>query len=174
MSYSKTTWVNGTTPLSAANFNNIETAIETLDGLLDGHSVEKNVPSTAVFTDTVYDDTTLTASVNAVSNTVSATTINGNGLGSAITITAASVGLGNCNNTSDLNKPISTATQTALNSKVDKVSGKGLSTNDYTTAEQSKVAIIGNINDWDSGTLISVINDLLERVETLESQIQNE
>jgi hypothetical protein len=31
--------------------------------------------------------------------------------------TAAQVGLGNCNNTSDLNKPISTATQAALNNK---------------------------------------------------------
>ena len=32
------------------------------------------------------------------------------------------VGLGNVENTSDLNKPISTATQTALNSKQDKLS----------------------------------------------------
>ena len=37
-------------------------------------------------------------------------------------VTKAQVGLGNVDNTSDLNKPISTATQTALNSKVDKVS----------------------------------------------------
>lgn len=34
-------------------------------------------------------------------------------------VTATQVGLGNVNNTSDLNKPISTATQTALNDKVD-------------------------------------------------------
>ena len=33
-------------------------------------------------------------------------------------VTKAQVGLGNCNNTSDLDKPISTATQTALNGKV--------------------------------------------------------
>jgi hypothetical protein len=32
-------------------------------------------------------------------------------------VTKAQVGLGNCDNTSDLNKPISTATQTALNAK---------------------------------------------------------
>ena len=38
------------------------------------------------------------------------------------------VGLGNVDNTADLNKPVSTATQTALNGKVDKVAGKGLST----------------------------------------------
>lgn len=36
-------------------------------------------------------------------------------------VTKAQVGLGNCDNTSDLNKPISTATQTALDGKVAKV-----------------------------------------------------
>lgn len=36
----------------------------------------------------------------------------------AVVLTAADVGLGNVNNTSDANKPISTATQTALNSKL--------------------------------------------------------
>ncbi len=35
-------------------------------------------------------------------------------------VTASQVGLGNVDNTSDANKPISTATQTALNNKVDK------------------------------------------------------
>ena len=34
-------------------------------------------------------------------------------------VTKAQVGLGNCDNTSDLSKPISTATQTALDAKVD-------------------------------------------------------
>lgn len=48
-----------------------------------------------------------------------------------VDISAANIGLGNVDNTSDLNKPISTATQTALNGKVDTVAGKGLSTNDY-------------------------------------------
>jgi hypothetical protein len=50
------------------------------------------------------------------------------------------VGLGNVDNTSDLNKPISTATQTALDGKVDKITGKGLSTEDYTTVEKNKLA----------------------------------
>lgn len=48
--------------------------------------------------------------------------------------------INNVNNTSDLNKPISTATQIALDGKVDKVTGKGLSTEDYTTAEKNKLA----------------------------------
>ena len=36
----------------------------------------------------------------------------------AVTIDKTDVGLGNCDNTSDVNKPISTATQTALNGKI--------------------------------------------------------
>jgi len=45
-------------------------------------------------------------------------TVNGHALSSDITVTATDVGLGNCNNTSDANKPVSTATQTALNLKI--------------------------------------------------------
>lgn len=65
-------------------------------------------------------------------------------------VTKSQVGLGNVDNTSDLDKPISTATQNALtqidqnltqetkerisadDTKVDKIAGKGLSTNDFT------------------------------------------
>ena len=46
-------------------------------------------------------------------------TINTHALeGTALTLTKADIGLGNVDNTSDLNKPISTATQDALNGKV--------------------------------------------------------
>ena len=54
-------------------------------------------------------------------------------------LSKSAVGLGNVDNTSDANKPVSTATQTALNNKVDKVSGKGLSTNDFTAAYKTKL-----------------------------------
>ena len=54
-------------------------------------------------------------------------------------VTKSQIGLDSVDNTSDVNKPVSKATQTALNNKVDKVSGKGLSTNDYTTTEKSKL-----------------------------------
>jgi hypothetical protein len=90
-------------------------------------------------------------------------------------ITKAMVGLGNVDNTTDLNKPVSTATQaaldlkanaadvttalalksnaadvtTALDLKVDKVTGKALSTNDYTTAEKTKLAAITGTNTGD-------------------------
>lgn len=54
-------------------------------------------------------------------------------------VTKVQVGLGNVDNTSDLNKPISSATQAALDTKVDKITGKGLSTNDYTDDEKTRV-----------------------------------
>jgi hypothetical protein len=52
-------------------------------------------------------------------------------------------------NTSDANKPLSTASQTALSTKVDKVQGKELSTNDYSTAEKTKLAAITGTNTGD-------------------------
>ncbi len=87
----------------------------------------------------------------------------------------ASMGVDQINNTSDASKPISTATQAALNTKandadvtsslatkanasdvttslatkVDKVTGKELSTNDYTTAEKTKLAAITGTNTGD-------------------------
>jgi len=65
----------------------------------------------------------------------------------AVTLSKTDVGLSNVDNTSDANKPVSTAVQAELTAisntvsgKVDKVSGKGLSTNDYTTAEKTKLS----------------------------------
>ena len=63
-------------------------------------------------------------------------------------VTAAQVGLGSVANTGDSATPVSGGTTkfttggayTELNKKVDKVTGKGLSTNDYTTAEKNKLA----------------------------------
>ncbi len=55
-------------------------------------------------------------------------------------VTKVQVGLGNVNNTSDSDKPVSTAMATALSGKVDKVSGKGLSSEDYTSTEKTKLA----------------------------------
>lgn len=68
-------------------------------------------------------------------------------------VTKAQVGLDQVNNTSDADKPVSTATQSALDSKVDKIDGKQLSTNDYTTADQNKVA--ESINESTANTLIN-------------------
>ena len=63
-----------------------------------------------------------------------------------VTLTKNDVGLGNVDNTTDLLKPISTATQTALDLKVDKVTGKQLSTEDYTTTEKTKLAGLSKLS----------------------------
>jgi hypothetical protein len=52
------------------------------------------------------------------------------------------VGLANVDNTSDEDKPVSTAQETAIEGKVAKVEGKGLSANDYTDAEKQDAADI--------------------------------
>lgn len=49
-----------------------------------------------------------------------------------VNITKDNIGLSNVDNTSDAEKPVSTAQKTALDKKVDKVDGKALSTNDFT------------------------------------------
>jgi hypothetical protein len=60
------------------------------------------------------------------------TTVNGHALSSNVTVSQSDVGLSNVNNTSDANKPVSTAQQSALDLKVDKtttVNGQPLSSN---------------------------------------------
>lgn len=67
-------------------------------------------------------------------------------------VTKSDVGLGNVVNTGDSATPVSGGTTkfttggayTELNKKVDKVDGKGLSTNDYTTAEKNKLSGIAS------------------------------
>ena len=72
-----------------------------------------------------------------------------------VNLTKANIGLGNVDNTSDANKPVSTAQQTALDGKVDKVTGKGLSTNDYTNEDKQKV---------DDAALQSDLDDLSRQI----------
>lgn len=70
--------------------------------------------------------------------------VNGHALSADITITKGDLSLGNVDNTADLDKPISTLVQSALDDKVDKVDGKGLSTNDYTTDDKNKLTGIAS------------------------------
>ena len=92
--------------------------------------------------DLVIGTTTGTAADGGVVNTHHNNTSNPHG------VTKAQVGLGSVVNTGDSATPVSGGTTkfttggayTELNKKVDKVSGKGLSTNDYTTDEKDKLA----------------------------------
>lgn len=100
----------------------------------------KATPTTAAvtwgsITGTLSDQTDLQSALNAKQDTLSSgtniKTLEGQSLlGSGnIDLTKSDVGLANVDNTSDLNKPISTATQTALNAKQDTlVSGTNIKT----------------------------------------------
>ncbi|MBI9068930.1 MAG: hypothetical protein JEZ09_16660 [Salinivirgaceae bacterium] len=72
----------------------------------------------------------LTTSVNGVTQ-----------VAGAITLTKANIELSNVDNTADAAKPVSTATQTALDAKVDKDGTKGLSANDFTDTDKANVDV---------------------------------
>lgn len=75
-------------------------------------------------------------------------TIAGHMLTDDVVLNKNDIGLNNVDNTADIDKPISTATQTALDSKVNSEIGKGLSTNDYTDEEKNKLAAFGQASDY--------------------------
>ena len=73
-------------------------------------------------------------------------------------VTKSQVGLNEVNNTSDANKPISIATQSALDLKGDKIIGKGLSTNDLTNP------LLGSINQLIINTHTHANKTLLDSI----------
>ena len=75
-------------------------------------------------------------------------TIAGHMLTDDVVLNKNDIGLNNVDNTADIDKPISTATQTALDSKVNSEIGKGLSTNDYTNEEKDKLAAFGQASNY--------------------------
>ena len=85
--------------------------MDTLDSVVAG----KAAASTTVTGHALTSNVTVTAGDLGVVPT--GTTVNGHALSSNVTVSATDVGLGNCDNTSDANKPVSTATQNALNAK---------------------------------------------------------
>jgi hypothetical protein len=159
-------------------------------GSVKGLDTKLNIADTAAMLKPYFNAINLKANIESPTFT-----------GTVKGITKAMVGLGNVDNTSDIDKPISTATQaaldlkanaadvttslalkanaadvttslalkanaadvttslalkanaadvtTALDLKVDKVTGKALSTNDYTTAEKTKLAAITGTNTGD-------------------------
>lgn len=123
---------------------------------VNGLTVQTAVPTGAVFTDTVYDDTGVLKDtdidisiqrydVNTVIDSMYVHTDNN------FTNTLKSKLDSLSNYTKPTSEPISyiSGLDSALNSKVDKVAGKGLSTEDYTTVEKSKLAgIADNANNY--------------------------
>lgn len=90
-------------------------------------------------------DARVVAGITGKENTIAAGTIAQYWRGdkSWQTLNSAAVGLGNVNNTSDANKPVSTATQTALNLKYDASNPNGYTTNLGTVTTASVVSANG-------------------------------
>lgn len=87
--------------------------------------------------------------------------VDGKNFVTSSSLTKSSVGLGNVDNTSDLAKPVSTATQSALNNKVDKVAGKGLSTNDFTNALKTKLEGLSSSGSGNNYYLANIVDNKL-------------
>lgn len=97
-------------------------AISTITGLEDALEDKANV------VDVVDLANNMQTSLTAVSNVANAAvpntrTVAGKALSADVTLVKGDVGLGNVDNTSDSAKPVSTATQTALNGKVSGLNG---------------------------------------------------
>lgn len=93
------------------------------------------------------DQDTIDAAINAVQGNL---TTHINDKDNPHEVTKAQIGLSNVDNTSDANKPISTATQTALNNKVDKtttVNGHALSENVTVTKADVGLSNVDNTSD---------------------------
>lgn len=119
----------------AAGSNAVIAATDSILGALQKLQAQISANSSSIATNT-------TSITNKVDKT---TTVNGHALSGNVVVTATDLSLDQVNNTSDSNKPVSTAQQTALNLKVDKVSGKDLSTNDYSNTDKSKVSAIDQV-----------------------------
>ena len=95
----------------------------------------------------------LTTSVNGVTQ-----------VGGAITLTKADIGLANVDNTTDANKPISTATQTALNNKVDITSNQTVAGNKTFTGTTT---VATPVNATDAATK-AYVDALLTQIKSMQ------
>lgn len=75
-------------------------------------------------------------------------------------VSKSQVGLGNVDNTSDLNKPISTATQTALNSKADKSTTYTKTEVDGLLDDKQDNLSTAQLNAVNSGITSTLVNDI--------------
>ena len=121
--YTEVTWVNGVTPVNKANLDQMQTQYKLVAGIQQYDTLPVT-PATgenfAIHDGHLYfwNGTGWELAGSAV--------VSVNGRTGEVLLTSADVGLDNVDNTSDADKPISTAQQTALNGKVDKVTGSSL------------------------------------------------
>lgn len=77
-----------------------------------------------------------------------------NGLTGVITITKTDIGLGNVDNTSDVNKPVSTAVQTALDSKLGSLTAQMVTDSlTYTPMDKAGAVFTGNLTSNGTSTV---------------------
>jgi len=107
-----------------------------------------SVPSIAGLATITYVDTQ-----DALKSNIASPTFTGTVSG----ITKTMVGLGSVDNTSDALKPISTATQTALNLKEDKVTGKSL-------IADSEITRLLTLSNFDNSSNVTTLNNKEDKV----------
>lgn len=143
----------GTAATPKAVSDALKAAKSYADGLDTGVS-DVTVDGTSVVTGGV-------AAVDLSGKVPTSRTVNGKALSANITLTGADIDYANGEVTID------TAISTLDNSKVDKETGKGLSTNDYTTTEKNKLAGIA------SGAEVNVQSDWSQTDTTADDYIKN-
>lgn len=111
--------------------------------------ITDNIGNKFLSDDGSYKDVTVTSGVQSI-----------NGYTGVVEITKSDVGLGNVENLAPLDMPISNDTQTALNNKVDKVVGLGLSENNLTNSLKSSYdSAVGNSHTHTNETLLDTITN---------------
>lgn len=141
------------------------------DQLLAGSVVNSKLATGAVTNDTITDGTIsepkLDANVQTKLNSIAPVT-SVNGQTGDVVLDKSDVGLGNVDNTSDANKPISTATQTALNAKANTStvinSGTGLTGGGDLSADRTLSVVDDTTNQQlrisDNGSLVGTRREI--------------
>lgn len=138
---------NGNATSSTTEFKVVLLKLSDTYNLMESYSSSYNygdIPSLTLdnITYTIKTFATTAEIENKVDKT---TTVNGKALSSNIELSKSDIGLGNVDNTSDLNKPISTATQTALDLKENKANLKALAYKDSLTKSDVGLSNVNNV-----------------------------
>lgn len=134
-------------PISTAT----QSALDSLSTEISNETTRAKTIEEELSEDITSESLRATKAENTITSNLTAHTTNVN---NPHNVTKSQIGLGNVDNTSDLNKPISTATQNALNNKADKattLAGYGI-TDAYTKSEiDSKISSVykfkGSVED---------------------------
>ena len=134
-------------PISTAT----QSALDSLSTEISNETTRAKAIEEELSEDITNESLRATKAENTITSNLTAHTTNTN---NPHNVTKSQIGLGNVDNTADLNKPISTATQNALNNKADKattLAGYGI-TDAYTKSEiDSKISSVykfkGSVED---------------------------